>query len=103
MVAGACSAGAGDVAVVDRPGPTPPQPSSPASPSTSGGTSTTAAAGSPGAAAATPAGTLDWQTCGRFQCAKLTVPLDYADPSKGTIDLYVKRRPAGNKDQRVGS
>jgi pimeloyl-ACP methyl ester carboxylesterase len=31
------------------------------------------------------------------------VPLDYSDPSKGTIDLYVKRRPAADRNNRVGT
>jgi pimeloyl-ACP methyl ester carboxylesterase len=32
----------------------------------------------------------------------LTVPLDHDDPSKGTIDLAVARRPAQRPDDRIG-
>ena len=47
---------------------------------------------------------LRWSSCGgRVQCATLTVPLDYSDPSKGTIDLYVKRRPAADQSNRIGT
>ena len=38
--------------------------------------------------------TIRWTRCGTMQCATLTVPRDYADPSAGTIDLTVTRRPA---------
>ena len=37
-----------------------------------------------------------------LECGTLTVPLDYADPTKGTIDLFLKRRPASGTD-RIGS
>jgi pimeloyl-ACP methyl ester carboxylesterase len=109
LVAGACSAGAADVAVVETPGATTTQPSSTSTSTTNGGattdgpgTTTTGPTTTGPTGTATP-GSLDWQTCGRFQCAKLTVPLDYSDPSKGTIDLFVKRREAGDKSGRVGS
>jgi pimeloyl-ACP methyl ester carboxylesterase len=48
--------------------------------------------------------TLDWQDCDDgFQCATLTVPLDYAAPDGDTIDLSLIRRPATNPDARIGS
>jgi pimeloyl-ACP methyl ester carboxylesterase len=48
--------------------------------------------------------TLDWQDCDDgFQCATLTVPLDYAVPDGGTIDLSLIRKPATNPDARIGS
>ncbi|HET7306065.1 MAG TPA: alpha/beta hydrolase [Segeticoccus sp.] len=37
---------------------------------------------------------LDWQDCSDFQCARLTVPVDYADPSGETIQLAVLKAPA---------
>ncbi|WP_346428940.1 alpha/beta hydrolase [Streptomyces sp. WAC 01529] len=34
---------------------------------------------------------------GDMQCGKVTVPLDYAAPEKGTIDLFLNRIPASGK------
>jgi len=62
--------------------------------------------GSPAAAVgqAPTAGELVWTPCGdRIECATATVPLDYADPSAGTLDLPVVRRPASDPDGRLGS
>jgi pimeloyl-ACP methyl ester carboxylesterase len=79
---------------------------------TTGTTSTTTPSSSPPSStnASSPSTTapqapapLSWQACGRFQCATLTVPLDYNDASKGTINLALKRRPASDKSKRVGS
>jgi pimeloyl-ACP methyl ester carboxylesterase len=48
--------------------------------------------------------TLDWQPCrGDFECATLTVPIDYADPSGETIDLALLKDPADEPADRVGS
>ncbi|MCX9191443.1 proteinase [Carbonactinospora thermoautotrophica] len=45
---------------------------------------------------------LRWSACGgRFECAKLEVPLDYAAPQGKTIRISVVRRPATGK--RIGS
>ncbi len=94
-MAGACSSTASDVTVARLPPTTASAPAAPAP------DPTTTSDGTPGpgsTATTAPAGTLDWKACGRLQCATLTVPLDYSDPTKGTIDLYVKRHPAsGNK------
>jgi pimeloyl-ACP methyl ester carboxylesterase len=38
-----------------------------------------------------------------LECARLTVPLDYANPTGRTITLGVIRRPAGQPDRRIGS
>ena len=107
LVAG-CSTAAGDVAVrgtspVPSTSPAPSEPTTSVAPDTAGtaGSPTTAAAG-PTTTVPTPVTPLVWQPCGRLQCATLTVPLDYADASKGTIDLNMKRRPASGND-RVGS
>ena len=106
ILAGACSAGAGGVTVTGT-SPvtsatattTPATSTPPGQPATSAPAVT---AGTPTTAAPTPAGTLDWQPCGRLECATLTVPLDYADPSKGTIELNMKRHLASGTN-RVGS
>lgn len=46
--------------------------------------------------------TVTWTTCEKdFQCAKVEVPLNYADPGQGRIELAVTRLPATGK--RVGS
>lgn len=46
---------------------------------------------------------LDWQDCDDVQCAKLTVPIDYKSPTDGTIELNLKRVPATDQGDRVGS
>jgi pimeloyl-ACP methyl ester carboxylesterase len=98
---GACAGQGADVAVTDAPAAT----SSPSPPPTDV-VSTTPTPGTGGSSSTTtpaPAAPLSWQTCGRLQCATLTVPLDYSDASKGTIDLYLKRRPASDQAHHVGS
>ncbi|HKA03079.1 MAG TPA: alpha/beta hydrolase [Acidimicrobiales bacterium] len=72
-------------------------------PSSSPSVSSAPRGSGPSSSTPAPAQSLNWQSCGRFQCATLTVPLDYTDSSKGTIDLYLKRRPASDKANRVGS
>ncbi|WP_455356926.1 alpha/beta hydrolase [Streptomyces sp. SYSU K217416] len=48
--------------------------------------------------------TIAWKACdGGVQCGRLTVPLDYADPDAGTIQLALVRRPATNPAHRTGS
>lgn len=70
-------------------------------------TSTTAAAGAPttGAPTSTALGTgIDWTPCDPgFECAKVPVPLDWADPTGEQIELSVIRYPATKPDQRIGS
>jgi pimeloyl-ACP methyl ester carboxylesterase len=98
---GACAGQGADVAVTDAPAAT----SSPSPPPTDV-VSTTPTPGTGGSSSTTtpaPAAPLSWQTCSRLQCATLTVPLDYSDASKGTIDLYLKRRPASDQAHHVGS
>jgi pimeloyl-ACP methyl ester carboxylesterase len=46
---------------------------------------------------------LDWKKCGRNQCTKLLVPLDYAHPDATTIKLAVLRVPAQEPSQRIGA
>ncbi|MGV8966044.1 MAG: alpha/beta hydrolase [Cellulomonas sp.] len=38
--------------------------------------------------------TIEWKACGDFECAKAQVPVDYADPASGSLELAVKRAPA---------
>ncbi|WP_445258614.1 alpha/beta hydrolase [Nocardioides aurantiacus] len=45
---------------------------------------------------------LDWSDCGDDECARLTVPLDYAEPDGETIEVALLRVPAGKPDERVG-
>lgn len=37
---------------------------------------------------------LQWRQCGDNQCAKLTVPMDYANPTAGTVQLAVLKVPS---------
>ena len=47
---------------------------------------------------------LGWRGCGDgFECARLTVPLDYDDPGGQTIELSVIRLPARDRGRRIGS
>jgi pimeloyl-ACP methyl ester carboxylesterase len=47
---------------------------------------------------------LSWEPCrDKFECATLTVPVDYKDPTGATIDLALLKDPADDPDQRVGS
>ncbi len=45
-----------------------------------------------------------WEDCGDgLECGTLEVPLDYDDPSAGSIELYAVRHPAQDPDARIGS
>ncbi|MFE3449362.1 alpha/beta hydrolase [Nonomuraea sp. NPDC059194] len=45
-----------------------------------------------------------WKACeDGFECGRLEVPLDYADPGGDTITLAVTRKPAADQRQRIGS
>jgi pimeloyl-ACP methyl ester carboxylesterase len=46
---------------------------------------------------------LDWAKCGGFECADLTVPRDYANPTDGDITIKVLRAKATNRGSRLGS
>ena len=76
-----------------RPAPLPP-PTAAAPPSTAAPTTT---------ASGTETG-IDWTPCDPgFECAKVPVPLDWADPTGEQIELSVIRYPATKPDQRIGS
>jgi pimeloyl-ACP methyl ester carboxylesterase len=44
-----------------------------------------------------------WTACGSFQCGKLSVPLNYADPNGQQIELAMIRLPARSGALRIGS
>jgi pimeloyl-ACP methyl ester carboxylesterase len=46
---------------------------------------------------------LSWSACGGEQCAKLTVPIDYAHPGGATIKLALLKVVASNPAGRIGS
>jgi len=47
---------------------------------------------------------LTWESCrGDFECATLTVPVDYRDPAGETIGLALLKDPADDLAQRIGS
>ena len=89
LLAAGCSGGEDDDPTVAAP---------PAAP-----TASRAAPSTPAVTPSAPAAKLDWKACdGSFQCATLTVPLSYEDPSAGTLDLAVVRVRATGSD-RTGS
>jgi pimeloyl-ACP methyl ester carboxylesterase len=75
------------------------------------GSAQAAATGKPGLTAGTSPALakfygqqLVWKACEKsYQCGKLTVPLNYADPSGATIQLAIIRKPATDQAQRIGS
>lgn len=47
---------------------------------------------------------LDWESCNAsFECAEITLPLDYANEAAGTVTLPLIRRPATDTANRIGS
>ncbi len=47
---------------------------------------------------------LTWEKCdGVFECAKLTVPLDYEDLSGETIEISLKKFPAQDQETKLGA
>lgn len=74
-------------------------PSSPGTPSASASPASLAAV-----VARYGAQQLGWSPCGNgFQCATMTVPLDYAAPDGDTITVAVIKLPARKKSLRIGS
>ncbi len=41
---------------------------------------------------------LDWSDCGEAQCTRVTVPVDYQDPTGETLELAVRLFPAGTTE-----
>lgn len=46
---------------------------------------------------------LSWAACATFECADLTVPVDYAKPAGGDLKIKVLRVKAQDQGQRLGS
>lgn len=44
-----------------------------------------------------------WAIDREHECGTLTVPMDYFDPSKGDIELFVTKRPADDQDNKMGT
>jgi pimeloyl-ACP methyl ester carboxylesterase len=93
--------------------PTPGQTSSSTSTSegtsTSSGSSSSSTSSTESATSSGGAGTLAFSPCtdanapSGAQCATFHVPLDYSDPSKGSIGEAIVKVPAINRAQRIGS
>jgi pimeloyl-ACP methyl ester carboxylesterase len=69
-------------------------------------TAVCAALVSAGTGAADPAPTPDWRPCARgshADCASVRVPMDWAHPDAGTMDVAIARRKATDPAQRIGS
>ena len=68
---------------------------------------TTAPAAAAPAVARAGGGSIDWAPCGAdfpgYDCATVTVPLDYGRPSRGTTDLALARFAATDTRHRLGS
>lgn len=47
--------------------------------------------------------TVDWSECEGGECGRLRVPIDYANPDDGEIELELLRVPAENESERQGS
>lgn len=57
-----------------------------------------------GAAQHAPVAQLDWKDCDDgLQCATAQVPRDYSRPQGATIELALIRRPATDREHRIGS
>jgi pimeloyl-ACP methyl ester carboxylesterase len=60
--------------------------------------------GAPTAIAGPPVPRLDWEPCDPgFQCATARVPRDYARPHGPKVELALIRRPATDREHRIGS
>ncbi|MCB2413131.1 alpha/beta hydrolase [Demequina sp. TTPB684] len=46
---------------------------------------------------------LTWRSCGDFECASIDVPLDWSEPDGPTFAIALSRRPADDRDGRIGS
>ncbi|MFM8563563.1 MAG: hypothetical protein ACKOCE_06700, partial [Acidimicrobiia bacterium] len=48
--------------------------------------------------------TPDWSNCGDgLECAYIDVPLDYSNTESENISIYMTRRPATDRDRRIGT
>jgi len=49
---------------------------------------------------------IDWQPCADapgVQCGSLTVPIDWSQPGKGSVEIALARRPATDPARRIGA
>lgn len=47
---------------------------------------------------------LAWESCGgKFECAMVTVPVEYAEPDGDTLELKLRKLPAAGSDDSLGS
>jgi pimeloyl-ACP methyl ester carboxylesterase len=87
-----------------RPPPEPEPTTSVRAPSTTALPTTTVPATTTTTVPGVPEPSITWEGCGEgLDCGTLAVPLDYDDPAKGTVDLFVQRRPARDEDDRIGT
>ena len=56
-----------------------------------------------GCGSSKPASGVDWSDCNGYECATVTVPLDYRATTGATIDIALIRAPARDEDNRIGS
>ncbi|MYT28859.1 alpha/beta fold hydrolase [Streptomyces sp. SID8354] len=63
----------------------------------------TGAAPAPRGSPPAPSGAAPRPAAGRFQCARLEVPRDYAHPERGTLRVQLVRLPATGPGKRLGS
>ncbi|MGQ0632327.1 MAG: alpha/beta hydrolase [Sporichthyaceae bacterium] len=107
LMLSACGDNGGDPLAQD-PGTPAATTSTPSPPSTAAVTTEPTATEDPAARAELSAfytQQVDWTACASgFQCASVTVPVDYADPTGSTLDLAVTRlRASGSTAGRIGS
>lgn len=58
----------------------------------------------PGGVPGVPVPVLTWEPCGEnAELATAEIPVDYFDASLGTLELAVARRPADDRENRIGS
>jgi pimeloyl-ACP methyl ester carboxylesterase len=92
----ACSSEASTSPLTTRPAPT-----STAAPTT---TAATEAPTTTTTVALPPPAPIAWRPCGGgFDCGRVTVPVDYAQPGGPTLEVAVIRRPADDPERRIGS
>jgi pimeloyl-ACP methyl ester carboxylesterase len=101
LLAAGCSDGNGAANVSNAPGTNSPGTSPP------GRTAPSTGSTSPGSSGPTtaPPATINWEPTSddaRVETGHLKVPLDYSDPTKGTVDLFLARHLADPK-HRIGS
>lgn len=92
------------LATACSPGASTSSPTTGAEPTTSSAAPTTTVAPTTTTIALPEPVPITWSACGDgFDCATLTVPVDYQQPSAGTLELALVRRPAGDPGRRIGT